>query len=96
MAIRIAGIGTALPSKVLTNHDLAEIMDTNDEWIRDRAGITTRHVGGLTSEMGVEAGNNALKAADLTPDDIDLLVLSTSSPIRDSRARRHRFMLVSD
>lgn len=80
MAVRIAGIGTSLPPDVLTNHDLAQMMDTNDEWIRERAGITSRHIGGLTSEMGIEAGNNALKAADLTPDDIDLLVLSTSSP----------------
>lgn len=80
MAVRISGLGTSLPDKLLTNHDLEAMMDTNDAWIQERAGIVTRHVGGLTSEMGIEAGNNALKAADLTPDDIELLVLSTSSP----------------
>ena len=80
MTVRIAGIGTSLPPKVLTNDDLADMMDTNDEWIRERAGVATRHVGGLTSDMGVEAGINALKAAEVTPDDIDLLVLSTSTP----------------
>ena len=80
MAARITGLGTALPPKVVTNHDLAKIMDTDDDWIRERAGIASRHVEGLTSEMGVDAGNNALKAADLTPDDVDLLVLATSSP----------------
>lgn len=80
MTIRISGIGTALPEKVLTNDDLSEMMDTSDEWIRSRAGIGARHVGGVTSEMAIEAGANALKAADLGPDDIDLLILCTTTP----------------
>lgn len=80
MTIRIAGIGTALPEKILTNHDLAEMMDTSDEWIRTRSGIGARHVDGVTSEMAIEAGANALKAADVSPADIDLLVLCTTTP----------------
>lgn len=80
MPVRIAGIGTSLPDTTLTNQDLESMMDTSDAWIRERAGIASRHVGGQTSQMGIEAGTNALKAAAMTPDDIDLLVLSTSSP----------------
>ena len=80
MTIRICGIGTALPKKVLTNDDLSKMMDTTDAWIRARAGIGSRHVDGLTSEMAIEAGANALKAADLTPTDIDLLILCTTTP----------------
>jgi 3-oxoacyl-[acyl-carrier-protein] synthase-3 len=80
MTIRISGIGTALPEKVVTNGDLSEAMDTSDEWIRARSGIGSRHVDGVTSEMAIEAGANALKAADLTPADIGLLVLCTTTP----------------
>lgn len=80
MTVRAIGYGTSLPEKVLTNDDLAEMMDTNDEWIRARAGIGSRHVGGLTSEMSTEAGARAMKDADVGPDDIDLLILCTSTP----------------
>jgi len=80
MTVRAAGFGTSLPEKILTNDDLATMMDTNDEWIRARAGIGARHVGGVTSQMSIEAGANALKDADLSPTDIDLLVLCTSTP----------------
>ena len=80
MTVRITGIGTSLPDRILTNHDLAEMMDTSDQWIRERAGIGARHVGGITSEMAIEAGANALKAVDLGPDDIDLLILCTTTP----------------
>ena len=80
MTVRIAGIGTALPEMVVTNHDLARTLDTSDAWVRERAGIGSRRVGGLTSEMAVEAGANAMKSADVTPTDIDLLVLCTTTP----------------
>ncbi|MCQ3813268.1 MAG: ketoacyl-ACP synthase III [Acidimicrobiia bacterium] len=80
MAVRIAGIGTSLPAKVLSNQDLEATLDTSDAWIRERAGIVTRHVGGITSQLGIEAGNDAIKAANISADDIDLLLLSTSSP----------------
>lgn len=80
MTIRVAGIGTSLPEKILTNDDLAETIDTSDEWIRDRTGIRQRHVGGLTSEMAIESGRAAMLDAGVDPDDIELLVLSTTSP----------------
>ena len=70
MTVRVAGIGTALPDKIVTNHDLAEQMDTSDAWIRERSGIGERRVGGLTSTMAIDAATAAIAAADLTPDDM--------------------------
>ena len=52
MTARIVGIGTSLPDETVTNHDLAERMDTSDAWIRERSGISERRVGGITSVMG--------------------------------------------
>ena len=71
MSVRVAGIGTALPEKVVTNDDLAQHMETSDAWIRERSGIGERRVGGSTA---------AIAAADLTPDDIGFLVLCTTTP----------------
>ncbi len=80
MAIRIAGIGTALPEKVVTNDDLAQHMDTSDTWIRERSGIGERRVGGTTSTMAIEAAQKALDAAGATPAEIGLVVLCTTTP----------------
>lgn len=80
MTIRVAGIGTALPEKIVTNDDLAQTIDTNDQWIRERSGIGQRHVGGVTSELATEAGIRAIKNAGLTPDDIGLLIVCTTTP----------------
>lgn len=80
MTIRIAGIGTALPDKVVTNHDLAQHMDTSDEWIRERSGIAERRVGGTTSTMAIEAATVAMQKAGITADDIGFVVLATSTP----------------
>ncbi|NCG23690.1 MAG: beta-ketoacyl-ACP synthase III [Actinobacteria bacterium] len=80
MTIRVAGIGTALPEKIVTNDELAKTIDTNDQWIRDRSGIGQRHVGGVTSELATEAGIRAIKNAGLTPDDIGLLIVCTTTP----------------
>ncbi len=80
MTIRIAGIGTNLPERIVTNEDLSQTMDTSDDWIRDRAGISERHVGGVTSEMAIAAGLDAMQSAGVSPDDIGLLILSTTSP----------------
>jgi len=77
---RITGYGSYLPPKVLTNDDLAEMMETSDEWIVERTGISRRHVGGTTSEMAVHAGRQALESAGLTGEDIDLVVVATSTP----------------
>lgn len=77
---RIVGWGSNLPPKVLTNNDLAEMMDTSDEWIFDRTGISKRHVGGSTGEMAIHAGQQALECAGLAGEDIDLVIVATSTP----------------
>jgi 3-oxoacyl-[acyl-carrier-protein] synthase-3 len=76
----ISGWGTALPERVLTNDELAEQMDTSDEWIRTRTGIRERRIGGTTIGLSIESGRQALEMAGLTPDRIDALVLSTATP----------------
>jgi len=76
----ISGWGTALPEKVLTNHELAEMMDTSDEWIVSRTGIRERRIGGSTIGLSVESGRQALQMSGLDPSRIDALVLATSSP----------------
>lgn len=78
----ITGWGTALPERVLTNHDLEQMIDTDDEWIVERTGIRERHVGGTTSELSVESGREALAMAGLDPLEIDALVLATTTPDR--------------
>jgi 3-oxoacyl-[acyl-carrier-protein] synthase-3 len=76
----ISGWGTALPEKVLTNHELAEMMDTSDEWIQTRTGIRERRIGGSTIGLSVESGRQALEMAGLDPARIDALVLATTTP----------------
>ena len=80
MTIRIAGIGISLPEKVVTNLDLEQHMDTSDEWIRERSGIGARRVGGITSEMGLEAATKAIENAGITPTDIEFVLLATCTP----------------
>ena len=80
---RIAGTGSYLPERVLSNHDLEQIMDTNDQWIRDRTGIRERRVvadGETTASMALEACRRAIEAASVDPAEIDLLVLGTTTP----------------
>jgi 3-oxoacyl-[acyl-carrier-protein] synthase III len=76
----ISGWGTALPEKVLTNHELAEMMDTSDEWIVTRTGIHERRIGGSTIGLSVESGRQALEMAGLDPARIDAVVLATTTP----------------
>ncbi len=78
----ITGWGTALPEKVLTNDDLSKMMDTSDDWIRERTGIHQRHVGGTTASLSVESGRRAIEVAGIDPLSIDALVLSTTTPDR--------------
>ena len=80
MGANVIGIGTALPEKVITNDDLAQMMDTSDEWIRARTGVRERRIGLPTSTLGIQSGRAAIEMAGLTPDDIDLLILSTTTP----------------
>ena len=77
---RITGWATALPERIVTNHDLAEMIDTSDEWIVERTGIHQRHWGGTTHDLSVESGKAAIARAGLTPADIDAIVLSTTTP----------------
>ncbi len=82
---RITGTGSYLPEKVLTNHDLEKIMDTSDEWIRERTGIYKRHIaaGDETScDLAEIAASRAMEAAGRTPRQIDLIVLATTTPDR--------------
>jgi 3-oxoacyl-[acyl-carrier-protein] synthase-3 len=79
----LSGIGAYAPEKVLTNHDLEKMVDTNDEWIVTRTGIKERHIaapGQSTSDIGAEAARRALAMAGLVPDDIDLIITATISP----------------
>ena len=76
---RITGWATHLPERRLTNHDLAEMVDTSDEWIRERSGIGARHVDGKVTEMSALAGRDALAMAGVDPADVDLLLLATCS-----------------
>ena len=76
---RITGWATHLPERQLTNHDLAEMVETTDEWIRERSGIGARHVDGRVTEMSAEAGRDALAMAGVDPADVDLLLLATCS-----------------
>ncbi len=80
---RIAGTGSYLPEKVVTNHDLEQMMDTSDEWIRERTGIKRRHLAGdgeKTSDLALAAANNALEMAEISADDIDLIIIGTTTP----------------
>src|SRR5688572_23063548 len=78
----ITGWGTALPPKILTNEDLAGMMDTSDEWIRERTGIRERRVGGTTAGLSTESGRKAIEMAGLEPGEIDALILATTTPDR--------------
>ena len=75
----ITGWGIALPDKVVTNDDLSARLDTSDAWIRERTGIVERRIGGTTSGLAIEAGNEALRRAGVEAHDIDLLVLATTT-----------------
>ncbi|HRO27420.1 MAG TPA: beta-ketoacyl-ACP synthase 3, partial [Luteimonas sp.] len=80
---RIAGTGSYLPAKVLTNDDLSRIVDTSDEWIATRTGIRERHVaaeGETTVDLSVHAAERALEAAGVRADEIDLIVVGTTTP----------------
>ncbi|MFD4022582.1 beta-ketoacyl-ACP synthase III [Streptomyces sp. NPDC058576] len=81
---RVVALGHYQPAKVLTNDDLAAMVDTSDEWITSRVGIKTRHVGGPgepVDEMAAHAAAKALATAGLAPSDIDLVLVATSTAI---------------
>jgi 3-oxoacyl-[acyl-carrier-protein] synthase-3 len=80
---RIASLATYVPPKVLTNADLEKMVETSDEWILQRTGIRERHIvdpGVATSDLATEAAKKAIERAGLTPDDIDFIVVGTTTP----------------
>jgi len=79
----IRGIGSFLPKRIMTNAEMAKLVDTSDAWIQERTGIRERHIaaeGEFTSDLGYAAGLAALADAGMTADDIDLIVVATSTP----------------
>ncbi len=80
---RLVGSGSALPTRIVTNAELAEQIDTSDEWIVERTGIRQRHIAGedeTTATLATQAARRALADAGLSPADIDLIVLATATP----------------
>ena len=83
MPAAITGTGVAVPPNEVTNHDLARIMDTSDDWIRTRSGVVSRRLvdpGTGASDLATEAGNAALASAGLEPGDVDALITATMTP----------------
>ena len=79
----IAGIGVCLPERVLTNDELAEMVDTNDAWIQERTGIRQRRIAAAdqaASDLGIAAAREALSSAGVAPQDIDLIIVATATP----------------
>ena len=83
ISVLMTSVGAYLPEKILTNEDLSAFVDTDDEWIRQRTGITQRHIvadGELTSDMAREAALQALQGVGLDGADIDLIIVATTTP----------------
>jgi 3-oxoacyl-[acyl-carrier-protein] synthase III len=79
---KIAGTGSYLPERRLTNSDLEKLVETNDQWIRERTGIVARRIcakGQVTTDLALEAANQALAAASLSPADLDMIIFATVS-----------------
>ncbi|WP_243755343.1 beta-ketoacyl-ACP synthase III [Thiomicrorhabdus sp. 6S3-12] len=80
---RISGTGGYLPEKILTNFDLEKMVETSDEWIRERTGIEERHIaedGQTTADLGVEAAKSAMEMAGVDKNSIDLIIVATTTP----------------
>lgn len=84
MRMKIVGTGSALPKRIVTNDELSQIVDTSDEWIRERTGIVQRRIATqeTTTSMAVEAARKALEDAKVDPEQIDLVIVSTFTPDR--------------
>ncbi|MCB1527247.1 MAG: ketoacyl-ACP synthase III [Hyphomicrobiaceae bacterium] len=81
----IRGVGACLPKRVMTNADMAELVDTTDEWIVERTGIRSRHIAAddeMTSDLGIAACKQALVRAGIDPVDVDLVICATATPDR--------------
>ena len=80
---RIAGTGSYLPPRIVTNAEFSQRLETSDEWIRERTGIAQRHIADesqASSDLALEASRAALQAAGARPEDIDLIIVATSTP----------------
>ena len=80
---RIAGTGSYLPERIITNAEMAKLVDTSDEWIHTRTGIRQRHIaaeGQTTGDLALEAGRRAMESAGVSASDVDLLVVGTTTP----------------
>ena len=83
MKTKIIGVGGYLPSEILTNADLEKMVETSDEWITERTGIKQRHIaseGQLTSDLAIKAAQQALEMAQISGEQLDLIILATTSP----------------
>lgn len=82
MTVRITGTGSALPAKTVTNHEIAQIVETSDEWIRERTGIGARHIstGETVASLAAEASEKALEMAGKSAEEVDLIMVATCSP----------------
>lgn len=83
MASKIIGTGGYLPEKIVTNLDLEKSIDTSDEWIKSRTGVTQRHIAAIdefTSHLGYKAALKAINSANISKDDIDLVITCTNTP----------------
>ncbi len=81
--VKIVGTGRYVPDRILTNHDLENMVDTSDEWIKTRTGICQRYIASdeqATSDLAAGAALKALEAADLQPDEVDLIIVATITP----------------
>lgn len=81
MAIKIKGTGSALPKKIVTNDDIAKIVETSDEWIKERTGIASRHIstGETVASLAAEASMKAIEAAGIAPENIDIIIAASCS-----------------
>lgn len=87
MCVKIVGIGAYVPERVLTNKEIEEMVDTNDQWIQDNLGIRERRISNdnqLSSDLAVKSSISAIHDANLTVNDIDFIIMATSSPDRIS------------
>ncbi|WP_289282721.1 MULTISPECIES: beta-ketoacyl-ACP synthase III [unclassified Methylophaga] len=83
MYSRIAGTGSYLPEKILSNHDLESMVETSDQWIKERTGIKERHIAAeneTTTDLAYQASLKAIEAAGINNDDIDLIIVATTTP----------------
>ena len=81
--VKVASVGTAVPPRVVTNHDMEKLVDTSDEWITERTGIRQRHLaekGTTCSELASEAALQAIEQAGIKPSDVELIIVATITP----------------